>query len=152
MAHKIRLPDMNQVSVVGRLTRDPELRFTPKGDAVCRIDLAINRNYKGVNGEWKEETSFIPVVVWRDAATRCNERLKKGFPVFVTGRLKSRQWEDKEGKKRTVVEVQAQKVQFLQSNEEDPAAPGKAAAPDKSEDAPVEAAAASSENDEEIPF
>jgi len=144
MAHKIRLPEQNQVNLIGRLTRDPELRYTPKGDAVCRLDLAINRNYKGASGDWQQETSFVPVVVWRDTAVRCNERLKKGFPVSVTGRLRSRSWEDKEGKKRTVLEVQAQRVQFLQSE----------TSGGDGDEQPASAAEVSSGagDDEEIPF
>ena len=87
----LRLHQLNDVKLVGRLTRDPELRYTPKGQAVCRLRLAVSRRYKDkATQEWKEEASFIPVVVWREAAERCGERLKKGSPVYVEGRLRSR--------------------------------------------------------------
>ena len=110
----LRLHQLNDVKLVGRLTRDPELRFTAKGQGICRFDLAVNRRYKDpTGGEWKDDTSFVPVVVWREAAQRCADRLKKGSPVYVEGRLKSRAWETKEGQKRTSLEVNALRVQFL---------------------------------------
>jgi len=109
----LRLHQLNDVKLVGRLTRDPELRFTGKGQAVCRLDIAVNRRYKDTSGEWKDDTSFVPVVVWRDAAQRCSDQLKKGSPVYVDGRLKSRSWETKEGQKRTSLEVNANRIQFL---------------------------------------
>ena len=110
----LRLPEQNSVTIVGRLTRDPEVRFTAKGQAVCRIDIAVNRRYKdSSSGEWKDDTSFIPVVVWGESANRCGERLKKGQPVHIEGRLQSRAWETKEGQKRNSLEVVARRVQFL---------------------------------------
>ncbi len=109
----LRLHQINDVKLVGRLTRDPEMRFTAKGQGVCRFDIAVNRRYKDGTGEWKDDTSFVPVVVWREAAQRCADRLKKGSPVYVEGRLKSRNWETKEGQKRTSLEVNALRVQFL---------------------------------------
>ncbi len=116
----LRLHQINDVKLVGRLTRDPEMRFTAKGQGVCRFDLAVNRRYKDPTGEWKDDTSFVPVVVWRDAAQRCADRLKKGHPVYVEGRLKSRNWETKEGQKRTSLEVNALRVQFLAKVEGEP--------------------------------
>ncbi len=116
----LRLHQLNDVKLVGRLTRDPELRFTAKGQGVCRFDLAVNRRYKDpTTGEWKDDTSFVPVVVWREAAQRCADRLKKGSPVYVEGRLKSRNWETKEGQKRTSLEVNALRIQFLAKVESD---------------------------------
>jgi single-strand DNA-binding protein len=109
----LRLPEQNSVILVGRLTRDPEVRFTAKGQAVCRFDIAVNRRYKDTTGNWQDDTSFIPVVVWGESASRCGERLKKGLPVHVEGRLQSRAWETKEGQKRTTLEVIARRVQFL---------------------------------------
>jgi single-strand DNA-binding protein len=137
--------------MVGRLTRDPELRFTTKGAAVCRFDLAVNRRYKDTTGEWKDDTSFIPVVVWREAAQRCGERLKKGSPVYVEGRLKSKTWETKEGQKRSGIEVESLRVQFLEKM-------GESAASEESEAEPAAVLGSSSEStatapaEEEIPF
>ncbi len=148
----LRLHQLNDVRLVGRLTRDPELRFTAKGQAVCRIDLAINRRYKDQTGEWKDDTSYIPVVVWREAAQRCSDRLKKGSPVYVEGRLRSRNWETKDGQKRTSIEVDSRSIQFLakMENESEGA---------DDEPKPVEVAAGSASPDtgnngdeEEIPF
>lgn len=143
----LRLPEQNSVTLVGRLTRDPEVRFTAKGQSVCRFDLAVNRRYKDATGNWQDEASFVPVVVWGDAAARCGERLKKGLPAHVEGRLQSRTWETKEGQKRTSLEVIARRVQFLSkvtgdSAEEEPAA----------ETAAAPSAPASTTDDEEIPF
>jgi len=89
---------------------------------MCRFSLAVNRSYKDkTTRDWKELATFVPVVVWREAAERCQERLPKGSPVQVEGRLVSRDFEDKTGQKRTVLEVEARQVQFLASG---PAASG----------------------------
>jgi len=110
----LRIPEQNKVLLVGRLTRDPEVRFTPKGQPICRFDIAVNRRYKNAAGEWQDETAFVPIVVlWRDMAERCGERLKKASPVLVEGRLRTRKWETKEGEARSTLEVIAQRVQFL---------------------------------------
>lgn len=149
----LRLHQLNDVKLVGRITRDPELRYTGKGQAVCRLDLAVNRRYKDATGEWKEETSFIPVVVWRDAAQRCSERLKKGSPVYVEGRLRSRNWETKEGQKRTSLEVDSRSIQFLEkmtsAGEGEPAAATEEVAVASSE---APSAPGSESAEEEIPF
>jgi single-strand DNA-binding protein len=121
----LRLLQLNDVRMVGRLTRDPELRFTASGTPVCHFDLAVNRRYKdSKSGEWKDDTSFIPVVVWREAAQRCGDRLKKGSPAYVEGRLKSRSWETKDGQKRSGLEVEARAVQFMEKAGEGAGAPG----------------------------
>jgi len=110
----LRIPEQNKVLLVGRLTRAPELRYTPKGQPICRFDLAVNRRYKNATGEWQDETAFVPIVIlWRDMAERCGERLKKGSPVSVEGRLRTRKWETKNGEPRSTLEVIAQRVQFL---------------------------------------
>ena len=147
----LRLHQLNDVKLVGRLTRDPELKFTGKGQAVCRIDLAVNRRYKDTMGTWKDDTSFIPVVVWREAAQRCSDFLKKGSPVYVDGRLKSRTWETKEGQKRTSIEVNALRIQFLAKMNDvssEPVEGGSSAHGEGSEE-PV---GAESPVEEEIPF
>ncbi|MBI4375301.1 MAG: single-stranded DNA-binding protein [Elusimicrobia bacterium] len=115
----LRLPEQNQVLLTGRLTRDPEVFFTPQGTAKCWFSIAVNQNYKDkATGEWKESVSYVPVVVWRQAAERCKDRLRKGSPVHVEGRLRSREFEDKKtGGKRTVLEVEARRVQFLERAE-----------------------------------
>src|SRR4029077_20362971 len=107
------LLQLNDVRLVGRCTRDPEVRYTPKGQAVTRLDLAVNRRFKDSSGEWRAEATFVPVTVWREAAERCRERCKKGSAVYVEGRLRSSTWETKEGQKRSGIEVEAYRLQFL---------------------------------------
>lgn len=109
----LRLLQLNDVRLVGRLTRDPEVRYTARGQAVCRLDIAVNRRFKDNSGEWREEATFVPVTVWREAAERCRERLKKGSAVYVEGRLKSSTWETKDGQKRSGLDVEAYRLQFL---------------------------------------
>jgi single-strand DNA-binding protein len=104
---------LNRVFLIGNLTRDPELRYLPSGQAVASFTLAVNRAYVANSGEKKEETSFVRVVVWARRAEVCNEYLRKGSPVFVEGRLQSRTWEAQDGTKRSAIEVVANNVQFL---------------------------------------
>ena len=103
----------NKVLLLGNLTRDPELRYIPSGQAVTTFTIAVNRSYAASTGEKKEEVSFLRIVVWGKSAENCNEYLKKGSSVFVEGRLQSRSWEAQDGTKRSTVEVVAQSVQFL---------------------------------------
>lgn len=148
MPASLRLLQLNNAQLVGRLTRDPELRFTTSGLPVCRFDLAVNRRYKDKTGEWKDDTSFIPVVVWREAGQRCGEKLKKGSPVFVEGRLKSKSWETKDGQKRSGLEIEAQRVQFLERAE---GAPGDSAP--AGDEMPADAAAGDAPvTTEDVPF
>lgn len=112
----LRLHSLNDVKLVGRLTRDPELRYTPQGTPVCHFRIAVSRSYKDrTSNEWKEEVAFVPCSVWRETAERCGQRLKKGSPVFVEGRLKSRDWQTKEGQKRSDLELDILRIQFLES-------------------------------------
>ena len=99
--------------LIGNLTRDPELRYIPSGQAVTSFTVAVNRTYNSQAGEKKEEVSFIRVVAWARLAENCNEYLKKGSSVFVEGRLQSRSWDAPDGTKRSTLEVIAQSVQFL---------------------------------------
>ncbi|MBN1688853.1 MAG: single-stranded DNA-binding protein [Candidatus Omnitrophica bacterium] len=105
--------NLNKVLLIGNLTRDPELRYLPSGQAVATFTVAVNRNFTSQSGEKKEEASFIRIVVWARRAEVCNEYLKKGSPVFVEGRLQTRSWESSDGTKRSTTEVVAQNVQFL---------------------------------------
>ena len=105
--------NLNKVLLIGNLTRDPELRYIPSGSAVATFTVAVNRVYKDQAGEKKEQTSFIRVVVWGRRAEVCGEYLSKGSPVFIEGRLQSRDWETQDGQKRSTVEVVADNIQFL---------------------------------------
>jgi single-strand DNA-binding protein len=102
----------NLVVLMGNLTRDPELRTTPNGASVCSFSLALNRSYKGANGDWQEATDYIDVVAWGPLGERVAQYLSKGRPCLVNGRLQSRSWEQ-DGNKRNKVEVVAQDVTFL---------------------------------------
>jgi single-strand DNA-binding protein len=100
----------NNVTVVGNLTQDPELRFTASGVAMVNISVADSRRYQDRNGEWQEDTSFFRGTCWRDLAENVAESLTKGARVVITGRLKQRTWETKEGEKRNVVELDIQDI------------------------------------------
>ena len=102
----------NQVILMGNLTRDPELRQTPNGQNVCSFSLALNRSYKGSDGNWQEATDYVDVVAWGPLGERVAQYLSKGRPCLINGRLQSRSWEQ-EGQKRNKVEVVAQDVTFL---------------------------------------
>lgn len=104
---------LNRVFLMGNLTRDPELRYIPSGQAVATFTIAMNRTYMAASGEKKEEVSFVRVVVWAKLAENCHEYLRKGSPAFVEGRLQSRSWDAPDGTKRSTIEVVAQSVQFL---------------------------------------
>jgi single-strand DNA-binding protein len=107
------MASLNKVLLIGNLTRPPELRYTPSGTAVADLRLAVNRNYTTQSGEKREEACFLTVVVWGKQAESCGEYLDKGSQVFVEGRLQTRDWEAKDGGKRTVTEVVAERVQFM---------------------------------------
>ncbi len=105
---------LNQVTLMGNLTRDPELRQTPTGQTVTNFSLALNRAYKDQSGEWQEVTDYIDIVCWGPLAERVAQYLSKGRRCLVQGRLQSRSWEQ-EGQKRSKVEVLANDVTFLDS-------------------------------------
>lgn len=115
------MASLNKVFLIGNLTRPPELRYTPSGTAVADLRMAVNRNYTTQGGEKREDTCFLTVVVWGKQAESCGEYLDKGSPILVEGRLQTRDWEAKDGQKRTVTEIVAERVQFMGR--------GKAAAP-----------------------
>lgn len=100
----------NAITLVGNVTRDPELRFTPSGQANTRFGIAVNRRWQDrASGEWQEATSFFDVVCWREMAENASESLSKGSRVIVSGRLEQRSWEQ-EGQKRSAVEVIADEI------------------------------------------
>lgn len=99
----------NTITLIGNLTRDPELRYTTGGRGVASFGLAVNRRYQ-VNGEWQEQTSFFNVVAWAELGENCAASLTKGSRAIVTGRLEQRSYETNEGEKRSVVEVIADEI------------------------------------------
>jgi len=107
------MANLNKVFLIGNLTRDPELRYTPAGVAVANLGLAVNRRFRDKSGELKEDVCFLTVTVWDKQAEACCQYLKKGSPVFVEGVLQSRSWETTDGQKRSTIDVRAERVQFL---------------------------------------
>jgi single-strand DNA-binding protein len=108
------MPALNKVILMGNLTRDPELRYTPQGTAVCSFGLAVNRSYATASGEAREETCFVDIDVWGRQAQSCSSYLRQGAPALVDGRLRLDQWDDREtGKRRSRLRVQAERVQFV---------------------------------------
>lgn len=100
----------NNVTLIGNLVDDPELRFTPSGIALANIRLAVNKRWKGQNDEWQEETSFFGGTLWREQAEQAAESLTKGTRVIVVGRLQQQTWEDDKGNQRSKVEVQIDEI------------------------------------------
>jgi single-strand DNA-binding protein len=147
------MASFNKVILVGNLTRDPELRYTPKGTAVARITLAVNRTFtSGEGGEKKEEVSFVDVDVWGRQAEVISQYMKKGRPLLVEGRLKQDTWEDKNTKqKQSKLKVVLESFSFLDSGNRggDGPAPARPSAPS----APAaEAPDAEPPQDDDVPF
>ncbi len=115
---------LNRVVLIGRLTRDPELRYTAAGLAVAQFTLAVDRSYSSAQGE--KETDFIPIVVWRQLAENCANYLRKGRMAAVEGKMQTRNYENNEGRKVYVTEVIADNVRFLESNRDRDGASGDA--------------------------
>jgi single-strand DNA-binding protein len=122
------MASLNKVFLIGNLVRPPELRYTPSGTAVADVRLAVNRVYTPPGGEKREETAFLTVVVWGKQAESCGQYLDKGSPILVEGRLQTRDWETKDGQKRNVVEVVAERVQFMGRGRQPAGAPVAASA------------------------
>lgn len=136
------MASFNKVIIAGNLTRDPELRYTPKGTAVARITLAVNRTYAGEDGQRKEEVSYIDVDVWGRQAETIGQYMKKGRPLLVEGRLKLDSWEDKNTKqKMSKLKVVLESFAFIDSNRGD----GESGAPAPARQRPAAAAAPSGE-------
>ena len=136
------MASLNKVLLIGNLTRPPELRYTPNGTPVSDLRVAVNRSYSTQGGERRQETHFFTIVVWGKQAESCGEYLDKGSQVMVEGRLQTREWETKDGQKRNVVEVVAERVQFL----------GRPKSSTAQGPADVESVEESAEGTEEVPF
>ena len=116
------MANFNRVVLMGNLTRDPELRYTPNGSAVASFAIAVNRRYK-VDNEKREETSFFDIVFFGKSAEIIAEYMKKGRPILVEGRLQQRRWETDDGQKRSKVEVVGENFQFLGGRDQENARP-----------------------------
>ena len=112
--NELRMPDINQVMIAGRMTRDPELQSLPAGATLCKFGIAHNKRFKSAQGEDREETIFVDVTAWARQADWCATHLKRGYPVLVTGRLSLDTWDDNQtGAKRTKMYITAHSVQAL---------------------------------------
>jgi len=137
---------LTKIMLIGNLGTDPEMRFTPSGNPVTSFNVATNRVYTTSDGERKQETEWFRVTAWRKQAESCNQFLTKGKLVYVEGGLRTRTWEDRDGQRRTTLEVNADRVLFLDRQ---------AVAPLPGEEAPVEAPAEAGEEGvepEDLPF
>jgi single-strand DNA-binding protein len=114
---------LNKVMLIGRLGKDPEMRYTPNGNAVTNFRLACSRTWT-VDGESREETEWVPIVVWGKLAENTAQYVKKGQQVYVEGRLQTRSWEGQDGQKRYTTEVVASEIIFLGSKSQEPVAAG----------------------------
>src|SRR3989442_13839288 len=142
------MASLNKVLLIGNLVRPPELRYTPTGTAVADVRIAVNNDYTTQSGERREEPCFLTVVVWGKQAEACSEYLDKGSEIFVEGRLRIRDWEGKDGQKRTSTEVVAQRVQFMSRTKGAAAGGAPATAPAFAE----ETANAGGGGDDDVPF
>lgn len=113
MERELRLPSLNRILITGYLTQDPEVRYIQSGAAVANVRIGSTRRFRDQAGEWRDDTCFVNVVAWRELAERCGDSLKKGSAVLVEGRLQSRSWETEDGQKRSVIEINADRIQFL---------------------------------------
>lgn len=104
---------LNKVMIIGHLGRDPEMRYTPSGRPVATFSVAVSRSWKSSSGEHRSETEWFKIVAWGNLAEICKKYLNKGQQVYIEGRLQTRSWEDKEGQKRTSVEVVANEMTML---------------------------------------
>jgi single-strand DNA-binding protein len=151
------MANFNKVILAGNLTRDPEVRYTPKGMAIAKFGLAINRTWKNESGETKEEVTFVDIDAFGRQAEVISQYLKKGRPVLVEGRLKLDQWDDKQtGQKRSRLGVVLEGFQFLDSGRGDGAGGGSRQAPSSAPSAPPSAEAPEAEGpapeEDDVPF
>lgn len=137
----------NRVVLIGNLTKDPELRYTPNNTAVTDFGLAVNRNYQDGSGEWQEDTTFVDITVWGRQAENASQYLTKGNRVFLEGRLDLDQWETDAGEKRSKLGVTAERLSFLDSVQDDEGPEAQGDSPDEIlDDVDVD------ESEDDIPF
>lgn len=153
------MANLNKVMLIGNLTRDPELRVTPKGTAICTFSLAVNRKFKDDSGGEREEVTYIDIEAWGKSGENISKYCTKGRPLFVEGRLRLDQWEDKNTKeKRSRMKVVLENFQFLGSGRGDAGAAGgeggeaRSYAPRSAAPRPAAPAPAQENLDEDVPF
>jgi single-strand DNA-binding protein len=147
------MASFNKVILLGNLTRDPEVRYTPKGSAVCDLGIAVNRVYTTDSGERREEVTYVDVVLWARLAEIAGEYLKKGRPVFIEGRLQMDSWDDKQtGQKRTKLRVVGESMQLLGGRPGGAGGAAEVGAENRQTSAPPKPSAPAEPNEDEIPF
>jgi single-strand DNA-binding protein len=139
------MASLNKVLLIGNLTRPPELRYTPSGAAVADMRMAVSRNYTTQSGEKRDETAFLTVIAWGKTAENCSEYLDKGSQIFVEGRIQTRDWEGKDGQKRSATEIVAERIQFLSRLKSAAGAPAAVGAPQLQDEGPAG-------TDDDVPF
>jgi single-strand DNA-binding protein len=140
--------NLNRVTIAGNITRDPELRYTPKGTAICKFGMAINRKWKSESGEQKEEVTFVDVDAFGRTAENLAQYLKKGSPIYLEGRLKLDQWDDKStGQKRSKLSVACETFQFIGGKQDSSESPKQSAVPK-----PVATPNSPPPEDDDVPF
>ncbi len=110
---ELKMPELNNVMVAGNLTKDPIFRETSNNTPVANFHVAANRRYKDSNNQWQEDVCYVGVVAWNKLADSCKDRLRKGSAVLVDGELQSRTFKTEDGRNRTIVEIKAKRIQFL---------------------------------------
>ena len=160
------MANLNKVFLMGNLTRDPELRYTPSGTAVCEFGMATNRKWTTPDGEKREDTCFVDIQMWGRRGEVISEYMRKGRPLFVEGRLQLDQWEGKDGQRRSKMRVVAENFEFIggrsdgggQSDNSRRPSQGQGQAPPRRQQAPPQQAAPSEPQegfdvkDDDIPF
>jgi len=146
------MANFNKVILMGNLTRDPQLRFLPSNTPVCEFGLAVNRKWRGQDGEMKEETCFVDVDVFGRQAETFNQYMSKGRPVLVEGRLRFRQWTTEEGQKRSKLSVVAENFQFVGGRSDAAGGSGRAPSERPAAVGSEPAADAPPQSDADIPF
>jgi len=136
------MASVNKAILIGNLGKDPEIRYTPSGQAVVTFSLATTEKWRDKDGQLQERTDWHNIVAWGKMAETANEYLKKGRPVYIEGRIQNRSYDDKDGNKRYISEVVAQRLQFLGGK------PDQAAAPRPAQEEPPEVTA----DDDDLPF
>lgn len=113
----LKMPEINYVVVAGNLTKDPVFRQTTNSTPVVNFSIASNRKYKDSTNQWQEDVCYVGIVAWNKLAESCRDRLKKGSAVLVDGELQSRSWKSDDGHNRSIVEIKARRIQFLNKRE-----------------------------------
>ncbi len=150
----LRMPSINKVIISGNLVRDPDTRILENGTHLAKMSIANNQRYRDKNGEWQEKTCYVNVIAWRKTAELVSEFCRKGSPVLVEGELVFNSWEDRDGDKKSRIEVNARRIQFLEKRGQDSSqrdnSPEKSGfTPDSDE---YDSASGSMPQDDDIPF